>query len=150
MLARFVEFPFPLCIYKKITKWRLFRVSTLVKMAATSTSNGIAHSGHRYAMSCAAAAVNPVSALSEIYSGNYLTCWLRGLSFQKSTWFFMVEETAIFKFFYPKLHLFSPINYLLSPCEPLQKYLTSGENKLFSNVERGKWYFKKIFTPVKT
>ncbi|XP_023336821.1 presequence protease, mitochondrial isoform X2 [Eurytemora carolleeae] len=45
------------------------RVSTLVKMAATSTSNGIAHSGHRYAMSCAAAAVNPVSALTEIYSG---------------------------------------------------------------------------------
>eukprot|EP00088_Acartia_fossae_P057236 TRINITY_DN6675_c0_g1_i1.p1 TRINITY_DN6675_c0_g1~~TRINITY_DN6675_c0_g1_i1.p1 ORF type:complete len:1010 (+),score=221.54 TRINITY_DN6675_c0_g1_i1:31-3060(+) len=45
------------------------RVSTLVKMNATSAANGIAHAGHRYAMSTAAQAVNPVSARSEMYSG---------------------------------------------------------------------------------
>jgi len=45
------------------------RISTLVKMAATNTANGIAHAGHRYAMSCAAGAVNPASALSEMYTG---------------------------------------------------------------------------------
>jgi len=45
------------------------RISTLVKMSATSAGNGIAHSGHRYAMSTAAAAVNPVSAMADKYSG---------------------------------------------------------------------------------
>ena len=41
------------------------RLSTLVRMNATNTSNGIAYMGHRYAMSCAAASVSSASAVTE-------------------------------------------------------------------------------------
>jgi len=58
------------------------RVSTLVKMSATGASNGIAHSGHRYAMACAAGAINPASALSEMYSGMQHVNLLSKLSMQ--------------------------------------------------------------------
>jgi len=57
------------CVFEDLHLNDKNRVSTLVKMVATDKSNGIAHAGHRYAMSAAAAAVNPVSALSEMYSG---------------------------------------------------------------------------------
>jgi len=45
------------------------RLSTLVRMNATNTSNGIAYMGHRYAMSCAAASVSSASAVTECQSG---------------------------------------------------------------------------------
>eukprot|EP00088_Acartia_fossae_P035906 TRINITY_DN37032_c0_g1_i1.p1 TRINITY_DN37032_c0_g1~~TRINITY_DN37032_c0_g1_i1.p1 ORF type:complete len:312 (+),score=68.01 TRINITY_DN37032_c0_g1_i1:25-936(+) len=51
-------------------------------MSATSTGNGIAYSGHRYAMSSAASAINPASALSEIYSGMHHVNLLSALSTQ--------------------------------------------------------------------
>lgn len=61
------------------------RVSTLLRMAATDANNGIASSGHRYAMSSAAAAVNPGSALSELYSGMEHVNLLSQLSGQDGT-----------------------------------------------------------------
>jgi len=61
------------------------RISTLLKMVATSAANGIAQSGHRYAMSTAAGAVNPVSQLSEKYSGMDYVNLLSALSKQDGT-----------------------------------------------------------------
>lgn len=45
------------------------RLSQLLKMSATNTLNGIASSGHRYAMASAASTLNPASGLSETFSG---------------------------------------------------------------------------------
>ena len=53
-----------------------------MRITATATSNGIAHAGHRYAMSCAAATVNPASALTERYSGMQHVNLLAKLSVQ--------------------------------------------------------------------
>ena len=45
------------------------RLSQLLKMSATNTLNGIAGSGHRYAMTSAASTLNPAAALGEKFSG---------------------------------------------------------------------------------
>jgi len=45
------------------------RLSQLLKMSSTNTLNGIAQSGHRYAMTSAASTLNPASSISETFSG---------------------------------------------------------------------------------
>jgi len=45
------------------------RLSQLLKMSATNTLNGIASSGHRYAMASAASTLNPASGLNETFTG---------------------------------------------------------------------------------
>ena len=45
------------------------RLATLLRMSATSATNGLAGSGHRYAMAAAASSLSPAAALSEQFSG---------------------------------------------------------------------------------
>jgi len=45
------------------------RLATLIKMSATGATNGLAQSGHRYAMASAASSLTPAGKLSEQFSG---------------------------------------------------------------------------------
>jgi Zn-dependent M16 (insulinase) family peptidase len=52
------------------THWQdTARLATLLKMQATGAANGLAQSGHKYAMSAAASSLSPAAALSEQFGG---------------------------------------------------------------------------------
>lgn len=59
-------------IFNEVKLDDLQRFGTLVKMIATNQANSLVFHGHRYAMTASAATTNPVSALTEKWSG--LTC----------------------------------------------------------------------------
>ncbi|XP_076297441.1 presequence protease, mitochondrial [Lasioglossum baleicum] len=97
-------------VFNNVKLTDLRRFETLIKTSAANLVNGIADSGHMYAMSCAASLVSPVTKFKESISGLQYVSRMKKIAQMQDLSFIFQKMQEISEQILNKQHLRSAIN----------------------------------------